>query len=317
MGLIFGKENKRMEPNLNTVFENPGFSIICRKISLLLDQDTLLSCRLVSQSFREIVDNPHFWIIKLDNEGQSKGLHDAWIELLRRIEKGSTLENEVSRCMMHWHGCQHTWTEYSKNGIMPIYIAAHFGYVEIVKMIASYQENPNLPKPNGWTPIHSAAMRGRTEIVKLLANKVENLNVPIQDPNPVNHGHGWTAIDLAALFGHTKIVEFLADKVENPNASAPNGWTPIHMAARDGYTEIVKILADKVENPNVPIQNPLISGHGWTAIHMAARFGYTEIVKILANKIENPNAPMPDGWTPFRLAFFHGHFRVSIMLLKK
>ena len=248
MGSILGKENKRMEPNLNTVVENPGFSIISRKISLLLDQDTLLSCRLVSQSFRERVDDPHFWIIKLDNEGQSKELHEAWIDLLRRIEKGSTLENEVSRCMMHWHGCQqqHDWDESAKNVIMPINIAAFYGYVEIVKMIASYQENPNAPIIHGWTPIHMAARHGHTEIVKILADKVENLNVPI-------------------------------------------------------------------ENPNGPGSN----GHGWTSIHLAARYGYTEIVQILADKVENPNAPMPDGWTPFRLAFLSGHLRTSFILLKK
>ena len=98
--ITMGK-NKRMEPNLNTVVENPGFSIISRKISLLLDQDTLLSCRLVSQSFRERVDDPYFWIKKLENQDQSTELHDAWIDLLRRVEKGTSLENEVSRCMMH------------------------------------------------------------------------------------------------------------------------------------------------------------------------------------------------------------------------
>ena len=87
MGLILGKENKRTEPNLNTVFENPGFLIISSTISLLLDQDALLSCRLVSQSFRERVDDPHIWIVKLDNKGQSRELHVAWIDLLQQIEK--------------------------------------------------------------------------------------------------------------------------------------------------------------------------------------------------------------------------------------
>ena len=204
MGSILGKENKGMEPNLNTVVENPGFLIISRKISLLLDHDTLLSCRLVSQSFREIVDDPHFWIIKLDNLGQSKEIHDAWMDLLRRIENGSTLENEVSRCMMHWHGSQHAWAEYAKNGIMPIYIAASYGYVEIVKMIASYQENSNAPMPNGWTAIHSAARYGHTEIVKFLSDKVENPNAPIPD--------GKTPFQLAFCHGNFRISFILLTK---------------------------------------------------------------------------------------------------------
>ena len=214
MGSILGKENKRMEPNLNTVVENPGFSIISRKISLLLDQDTLLSCRLVSQSIKKIVDDPHFWIIKLDNEGQSKELHDAWIDLLRRIERGTTLENEVSRCLMHWYGRQRAWTEYAKNGIMPINIAAFYGYLEIVKTISSHQENPNAPMPSGWTPIHLATKNGHTEIVKILANKVENPNTT--EPS------GWTPIHMAARYGYTNIVKILVDKVEDLNTSNTN-----------------------------------------------------------------------------------------------
>ena len=176
MGLILGKENKRTEPNLNTVFENPGFFIISRTISLFLDQDTLLSCRLVSQSFRKRVNDPHIWIEKLDNKGQSRELHVAWIDLLQQIEKGSTLENEVSRCLMHWYGRQRAWTEYAKNGIMPINIAAFYGYLEIVKTISSHHENPNAPMPSGWTPIHLAANNGYTDIVKILVDKVEDLN---------------------------------------------------------------------------------------------------------------------------------------------
>ena len=47
---------------------------------------------------------------------------------------------------------------------MPIDI---YGYVEIVKIITSFQENTNLTNTNGWTPIHSTAQHGHTEIVKL------------------------------------------------------------------------------------------------------------------------------------------------------
>ena len=235
MGVILGKEKKRLEPNLNTVLDNPGLFNISRKILLLSDHDTLLSCRLVSQSFREKVDDPYFWIVKLDNVGQSKELHDAWIGLLQRIENGSPLENEVSRCMMHLHRIRQKISLSMWSGIMPIHIAAAYGYLEIVKTISSYQENPNAALPNGWTPIYIAAWKGYTEIFKILSDKVEN-------PNTLSRGQ----IYLAARNGHTEIFKILADKVENPNAPLPNGWTLLHAAIRSGHTEIVNILADKV-----------------------------------------------------------------------
>ena len=74
-----------------------------------------------------------------------------------------------------WISNQHTWSEFAKNGNMPIDI---YGYVEIVKIIASFQENTNLTNTNGWTPIHSTAQHGHTEIVKLLSNKdeIEKIN---------------------------------------------------------------------------------------------------------------------------------------------
>ena len=59
---------------------------------------------------------------------------------------------------------------------MPIDI---YGYVEIVKIIASFQESTNLTNTNKWTPpIHSTAQHGYTEIVKLLSDKdeIEKIN---------------------------------------------------------------------------------------------------------------------------------------------
>ena len=60
----------------------------------------------VCQSLKTHVDQPIFWIQKLDKEGQSKQLHDAWIDLAQRIQKGSLLEHELVKCLMKWYGKQ-------------------------------------------------------------------------------------------------------------------------------------------------------------------------------------------------------------------
>ena len=63
-------------------------------------------------------------------------------------------------------------------GTTPINMAAHHGYKEIVKILASLTDNPNAPNKNGQTPIHWAARNGNTEIVKLLAPLTDNPNAP-------------------------------------------------------------------------------------------------------------------------------------------
>ena len=86
------------------------------------------------------------------------------------------LQDAWCTAALAWISSQHTWSEFAKNGIMPIDI---YGYVEIVKIIASFQESTNLTNTNKWTPpIHSTAQHGYTEIVKLLSDKdeIEKIN---------------------------------------------------------------------------------------------------------------------------------------------
>ena len=103
--------------------------------------------------------------------------------------------------------------------------------------MAPLVENPNAPSPNGWTPIALAARYGHVKIVELLAPLVDNLNALIMLPQ------GWTPIALAAINGHDKIIEFLAPLVDNPNEPILNGRTPIALAALNGHVKIAAFLA--------------------------------------------------------------------------
>ena len=67
--------------NVDTLMTNPGYSQIARKILLTLDHQSQLRCRLVCQSWKKQIDRPIFWILKCDQKGQAKSLHDAWNDL--------------------------------------------------------------------------------------------------------------------------------------------------------------------------------------------------------------------------------------------
>ena len=184
--------------NCNTLINNPGFSHITSRIFGHLDHKSQLQCRLVGKSWKNHVDQPLFWLKKLEKKGQSKELSKAWCEFIQKIEEGSFLDEKLRECLMKWYDQCHKWSGSELDGITPIYIASRLGCFDIVELFASYTDNPNIAKTDGLTPIHIAAGWGHTEIVKFLASKVENPNDPTPD--------GWTPIQSAARFGHTEIV---------------------------------------------------------------------------------------------------------------
>ena len=165
------------------------------------------------------MDQPIFWIQKLDKEGQSEELHDAWIDLVHRIEKGSFLEQELVKCLMKWRGEQKS-DVWSLDGVTTLHISAFCGVKSIVEFIVSYNNNPNPPKGNGVTPIYSAARQGHIDVVKFLASKVDYPNEPTND--------GSTPIQTASQGGHIDIVKLLYDTGADLKAKDMHQLTPLH-----------------------------------------------------------------------------------------
>ena len=248
-----------LSTNINDIMNNPGFSNISKKIFWILNHNTQLSSRFVCKSWKKHIDSPYFWIKKLNLKGQTNELQNAWIDLLQRIEEGSSLGVEFTECVMKFHQDYLRWRKPSLDGMLPIHLASRYGYLNILKFIVSFSKDPNFPKVDGWRPIHLAAEVGHTEIVKFLMTKNENPNLPI-------NANGWRPIHLAARYGHTEIVKMLMTKIENPNLPKPDGWTPLHLASLGGHSKIVKLLASKLENPNEPLPLP----DGRTPVKIAA-----------------------------------------------
>ena len=115
-------EENQME---NSVIGNPGFSSINQIILSYLDHQSQMSFRSVCQSWKEQVDQPYFWIKKLESR-QPKNLHNAWINLIGRIEKGSKLEKEVTECLMKWFGKVQRYSRRQLDGMTLLFVAARF-----------------------------------------------------------------------------------------------------------------------------------------------------------------------------------------------
>ena len=178
----FGSKTNASAPeeifHVDTLMTNPGFSHIARNISLRLDHESQLRCRLVCQSWKANIDQPFIWILKCDRKGQSKSLHDAWVDLFQDIEKGSTIEEKAIKCLMQWHRKFTKWAQKDLAGITPIHIAAFYRHTELVKFLVPKIKNFNTRKCNGWAPIDYAARWGYLKMFKFLASKIDDFNAP-------------------------------------------------------------------------------------------------------------------------------------------
>ena len=265
------KLDEEIQMSSNSLIGHSGFSNINQIILSCLDHDSQMSFRHVCQSWKAQMDHPQFWIKKLDLKGcQPKELQKEWIDFVGRIQKGSKLEKEVTECLMKLYGEHKEWINeiaLDLDEMTPIFMAARFDAINIVKFVASYKNISYSPNTNRETPLHMAAECGSTEVFKFMASIVENPNAP----NTV----GETPLHIAAVYGSTEIFKFMASKVENPNAPNTNGETPLHIAAECGSTEIFKFMASKVDNPNAP------NADGETPFEIATSNNQIEIVSIL------------------------------------
>ena len=74
--------------SVNSIIGNPGFPGINQKILFSLDHESQMTHRQVCQSWREQVDQPMYWIKKINLISYPNKRGNLWIDLVGRIQKG-------------------------------------------------------------------------------------------------------------------------------------------------------------------------------------------------------------------------------------
>ena len=139
-------------------------------------------------------------------------------------------------------------TELSETGCLgPLYMAASYGYVEVVKVMLEHPDvNVNTRSQERTTPLIIAAFKGHEAVVQVL------LKDPRIDPN-LRDDASATALLKASLRGHAGVVKLLLleDQLE-VNVQDDRGWTALGRAASRGHVEVVReLLEDKRVDVNV------------------------------------------------------------------
>ena len=79
---------------LQSFVTNPGFQHLGEQILRHLNKKTALSLRSVNHSCKKFVDNPRFWLKKLNYKNIK--LHEAWSSLIQKVkEENADLEEIV------------------------------------------------------------------------------------------------------------------------------------------------------------------------------------------------------------------------------
>ena len=83
---------------MEAITKTPGLQHISEKIFKLLSKKTLMNCRLVNSSWKNVLDQPMFWLEKLssqDNNTMSSDIQKSWKILVQKVND-KQISNELA-----------------------------------------------------------------------------------------------------------------------------------------------------------------------------------------------------------------------------
>ena len=236
-----------------------------------------------------------------------------------------------------WAERMRAWA-YSANGGAAISLAVSFGLTDLVRLLISQYETPNLSARNmyGSTPLHEAAILGHEDTAEvLIAHGADLMDKNKGKATPfflaVSYGRlsmvqtltkygrsqlnvtckgGFTALHRATDLGLPPLVEYLLQEGALIAAHDDRGSTSLHHAALRGHLEVAKMLV--LGGALVDIE----SGNGFTALDEAATAGQTDVAEFLLNNGASVMHRAEDSWTALHRAARGAHLDLVVLLLE-
>ena len=131
--------------------------------------------------------------------------------------------------------------------VTPMFIAAHEGHAEVVRVMINNKADVNASCAEGRTPLYAASCEGHEEVVKLLLDNKADVNAS-------RHTNGATPLHVASVRGHVNVVKLLLANNADVNSrrlrGGTKGCTPLFEASREGHADVVKLLLDNKADVN-------------------------------------------------------------------
>ena len=139
-----------------------------------------------------------------------------------------------------------------------LFIAAHRGYVDVVRSLMKKGANMDRTISHGRTTLYIASEKGHLEFVEVLIEGGADINKANND--------GYTPLYMASQQGHVEVVRALLEIGADVNqASSNDGCTPLFIASQQGHVEVVRALLDRGADINQA------SNAGATPLFMASQ----------------------------------------------
>ena len=202
---------------MESIIQNPGFQQITEMILINLDFQAVKKCQLLNNSFKDILEDPMFWLRKWRTQrGLSKKNHDDWVKAIQ-LTKNTNAEANVKLYLQ----------KVIKNG--------H------VVDIPCFIDSDAVERSTEFT-FEKAREEMNLGVLQILAAMKDNPNEKVKlettlDPTTV----GLTPIAIAAINGHLNIIKILAPITKYPNIGRYM-FTPIFYAACIGHIDIFKYV---------------------------------------------------------------------------
>ncbi|CAH8870047.1 unnamed protein product [Trichobilharzia szidati] len=190
----------------------------------------------------------------------------------------------------------------SASGFTPLHIAAHYGNVNIARLLIERGANINYQAKNYITPLHVAAKWGKNDVVNLLIQAGAEVNSRTRD--------GLTPLHCAARAGQTSTMECLLKRGADVSVKTKNDLTPLHMAAQGDHEQVTRLLLESGSNPNDVTIDYL------TPLHVAAHCGNVNVARTLLNSHCDVNARALNGFTALHIACKKSRVEMASLLLK-
>ena len=134
---------------------------------------------------------------------------------------------------------------YSPEGFTPLALAAHFGHLEVMRLLIDRGADMNRVASHrlAVTPLHAALFGRQVDAALLLIER--GANVALARGGSGWKRAGWTPLHYAAGLGFSTLVQPLLDRGADPSCPDEDGKTPLDVAIDASHSGIADVLRSR------------------------------------------------------------------------